>query len=220
MAAEKSCALSNPPTFDGSWPVIIDVRDNPGGALSSALETADLFVDEGTLLSIRSARPERRTGGREFTAKDAGTLPDIPVIVLINGGSASASEIVAGALQDHKRAILMGTKSFGKGSVQSIMQLGGGNQLKLTTARYYTPSGNSIQAKGIVPDVDVPQARLELLETSQRSEADLRNRLDNDTDANSSEGDTVAEAEQQTDYQLQRALDAIHTITIARASLK
>nr|WP_281018242.1 MULTISPECIES: S41 family peptidase [unclassified Minwuia] len=197
--------------------VILDLRNNPGGLLDQAIAVSDAFLDRGEIVSTRA----RDVSAIErYNAKPGDLASGLPVIVLINGGSASASEIVAGALQDHKRAILMGTKSFGKGSVQSIMQLGGGNQLKLTTARYYTPSGNSIQAKGIVPDIDVPQARLELLETSQRSEADLRNRLDNDTDANSSEGDTVAEPEQRTDYQLQRALDAIHTITIARASLK
>ncbi|MDF1732165.1 MAG: S41 family peptidase [Minwuia sp.] len=197
--------------------VILDLRNNPGGLLDQAIAVSDAFLDRGEIVSTRA----RDVSAIErYNAKPGDLASGLPVIVLINGGSASASEIVAGALQDHKRAILMGTKSFGKGSVQSIMQLGGGNQLKLTTARYYTPSGNSIQAKGIVPDVDVPQARLELLETSQRSEADLRNRLDNDTDADSSEGDTVAEPEQRTDYQLQRALDAIHTITIARASLK
>lgn len=197
--------------------VILDLRNNPGGLLDQAIAVSDAFLDRGEIVSTRA----RDVSAIErYNAKPGDLASGLPVIVLINGGSASASEIVAGALQDHKRAILMGTKSFGKGSVQSIMQLGGGNQLKLTTARYYTPSGNSIQAKGIVPDVDVPQARLELLETSQRSEADLRNRLDNDTDAESSDGDTVADTEQQKDYQLQRALDAIHTITIARASLK
>ena len=128
--------------------VIIDVRDNPGGALSSALETADLFVDEGTLLSIRSARPERRTGGREFTAKDAGTLPDIPVIVLINDSSASASEIVAGSLKDNERALVVGERSFGKGSVQEVRELDDENGLlKFTTAYYYLPSGRSLHKK-------------------------------------------------------------------------
>ncbi len=197
--------------------VILDLRNNPGGLLDQAIAVSDAFLDRGEIVSTRA----RDVSAIErYNAKPGDLASGLPVIVLINGGSASASEIVAGALQDHKRAILMGTKSFGKGSVQSIMQLGGGNQLKLTTARYYTPSGNSIQARGIIPDVDVPQARLELLETSQRSEADLRNRLENDTDAENSDGDAVAEPAQQTDYQLQRALDAIRTITIARASLK
>jgi carboxyl-terminal processing protease len=197
--------------------VILDLRNNPGGLLDQAIAVSDAFLDRGEIVSTRA----RDVSAIErYNAKPGDLATGLPVIVLINGGSASASEIVAGALQDHKRAILMGTRSFGKGSVQSIMQLGGGNQLKLTTARYYTPSGNSIQARGIIPDVDVPQARLEVLETSQRSEADLRNRLDNDTDGEAQDGDSIAAPAQQTDYQLQRALDAIHTITIARASLQ
>lgn len=197
--------------------VILDLRNNPGGLLDQAIAVSDAFLDRGEIVSTRA----RDVSAIErYNAKPGDLATGLPVIVLINGGSASASEIVAGALQDHKRAILMGTRSFGKGSVQSIMQLGGGNQLKLTTARYYTPSGNSIQARGIIPDVDVPQARLEVLETSQRSEADLRNRLDNDTDGETQDGDSIAAPAQQTDYQLQRALDAIHTITIARASLQ
>jgi len=199
--------------------VILDLRNNPGGLLDQAIAVSDAFLDRGEIVSTRG----RDVSAIErYNAKPGDLATGLPVIVLINGGSASASEIVAGALQDHKRAILMGTKSFGKGSVQSIMQLGGGNQLKLTTARYYTPSGNSIQARGIVPDIDVPQARLELLETRQRSEADLRNRLDNDTDAKAEDGASEAEAEAEPpkDYQLQRALDAIRTITIARASLQ
>ncbi len=197
--------------------VILDLRNNPGGLLDQAIAVSDAFLDRGEIVSTRA----RDVSAIErYNAKPGDLATGLPVIVLINGGSASASEIVAGALQDHKRAILMGTRSFGKGSVQSIMQLGGGNQLKLTTARYYTPSGNSIQARGIIPDVDVPQARLEVLETSQRSEADLRNRLDNDTDGEAQDGDSIAAPAQETDYQLQRALDAIHTITIARASLQ
>lgn len=197
--------------------VILDLRNNPGGLLDQAIAVSDAFLDRGEIVSTRA----RDVSAIErYNAKPGDLATGLPVIVLINGGSASASEIVAGALQDHKRAILMGTRSFGKGSVQSIMQLGGGNQLKLTTARYYTPSGNSIQARGIIPDIDVPQARLEVLETSQRSEADLRNRLDNDTDGEAQDGDSIAAPAQQTDYQLQRALDAIHTITIARASLQ
>ncbi len=135
--------------------VIIDVRDNPGGALSAALETADLFVDEGTLLSIRSARPERRTGGREFTAKAQGTLPDMPVIVLINDASASASEIVAGSLKDNDRALVVGERSFGKGSVQEVRELEDDNGLlKFTTAYYYLPSGRSLHKKPGDVEVD------------------------------------------------------------------
>lgn len=199
--------------------IILDLRNNPGGLLDQAIAVSDAFLDRGEIVSTRA----RDVSAIErYNAKPGDLASGLPIIVLINGGSASASEIVAGALQDHKRAILMGTTSFGKGSVQSIMQLGGGNQLKLTTARYYTPSGNSIQATGIIPDIDVPQARLEVLDNPRRrSEADLRNRLDNDTDGENAadEGDVAVE-EERVDYQLQRALDAIRTISLARASLQ
>lgn len=199
--------------------VILDLRNNPGGLLDQAIAVSDAFLDRGEIVSTRA----RDVSAIErYNAKPGDLATGLPIIVLINGGSASASEIVAGALQDHKRAILMGTTSFGKGSVQSIMQLGGGNQLKLTTARYYTPSGNSIQATGIIPDIDVPQGRLEVTDNPRRrSEADLRNRLDNDTDSENGtdEGDADV-VEERVDYQLQRALDAIRTISLARASLK
>lgn len=199
--------------------VILDLRNNPGGLLDQAIAVSDAFLDRGEIVSTRA----RDVSAIErYNAKPGDLASGLPIIVLINGGSASASEIVAGALQDHKRAILMGTTSFGKGSVQSIMQLGGGNQLKLTTARYYTPSGNSIQATGIIPDIDVPQGRLEVADNPrQRSEADLRNRLDNDTGSENGAGEGDAEVvEERVDYQLQRALDAIRTISLARASLK
>ena len=137
-------------------------------------------------------------------------------MVLINGGSASASEIVAGALQDHKRAILMGTRSFGKGSVQTIIPLGRDGAMKLTTQRYYTPTGRSIQAKGIEPDIEVPQAKLELLGGGGRSEADLRGALDTDGNGGNgkpkTDGDAAAEEEKPVDYQLVRAIDLIRGI--------
>ena len=141
------------------------------------------------------------------------------MVVLINGGSASASEIVAGALQDHRRGVIMGTKSFGKGSVQTIIPLTGYGAIRLTTARYYTPSGRSIQAKGIEPDIQVAQARLEEINAPQRtSEADLRNSLINDQDgdekpANDNEPVT-GETAQPTDYQLARAIDLIRGIAL------
>jgi len=205
--------------------VVLDLRNNPGGLLDQAISVSDAFMNRGEIVSTRA---RESSDIERYTARDGDIAEGLPVVVLINGGSASASEIVAGALKDHKRAILMGTRTFGKGSVQSIIQLSGGNRLKLTTARYYTPSGTSIQATGIEPDIHVPQAKLEVVDaTNRRSEADLRNRLDNDTgngdgnqsDADESEAENANEPAQRADYQLQRALDAITTISLSRASL-
>lgn len=205
--------------------VVLDLRNNPGGLLDQAISVSDAFMNRGEIVSTRA---RESSAIERYTARDGDIAEGLPVVVLINGGSASASEIVAGALKDHKRAILMGTRTFGKGSVQSIIQLSGGNRLKLTTARYYTPSGTSIQATGIEPDINVPQAKLEVVDaTNRRSEADLRNRLDNDTgngddnrsDADEDEAENAAEPAQRADYQLQRALDAITTISLSRASL-
>jgi carboxyl-terminal processing protease len=157
---------------------VVDLRNNPGGLLDQAIAVADDFLDKGEIVSTRGRN-------EEDTKRDNATPGDLtdgmPVVVLINGGSASASEIVAGALQDHRRAVLMGTKSFGKGSVQTIISLPGGTAIRLTTARYYTPSGRSIQAKGIEPDIVVPQSKLENLENSDMSisEADLKGALAN-----------------------------------------
>jgi carboxyl-terminal processing protease len=134
---------------------VIDLRNNPGGLLDQAISVSDAFLDVGEIVSTRGRNTEETL---RFNARPGDLTNDKPVIVLINGGSASAAEIVAGALQDHKRATLVGTRSFGKGSVQTIMPLGGGNgALRLTTARYFTPSGRSIQAKGIEPDIRVLQ---------------------------------------------------------------
>ena len=133
--------------------VVLDLRNNPGGLLNQAIAVSDAFLERGEIVSTRGRGDDNI---ERYNAKSGDIATGLPVIVLINGGSASASEIVAGALKDHNRAILMGTKSFGKGSVQSIIQLQGGNRLKLTTSRYYTPSGTSIQATGILPDIEVP----------------------------------------------------------------
>ncbi len=134
---------------------IVDLRNNPGGLLDQAISVSDTFLDKGEIVSTRGRNPEET---QRFNARPGDMTKNKPVIVLINGGSASASEIVAGALQDHKRATLVGTRSFGKGSVQTIIPLGAGNgALRLTTARYFTPSGRSIQAKGITPDIEVLQ---------------------------------------------------------------
>ena len=133
---------------------VVDLRNNPGGLLDQAVMVSDAFLDRGEIVSTRGRNPDET---QRFSAKSGDLAKGKPIVVLVNGGAASASEIVAGALQDHKRATIMGTRSFGKGSVQSIIPLGGQGALRLTTARYYTPSGRSIQAKGIEPDQEVLQ---------------------------------------------------------------
>ena len=156
---------------------VVDIRNNPGGLLDQAVSVSDAFLQKGEIVSTRGRNAEET---QRFSARAGDLTKGKPIIVLINGGSASASEIVAGALQDHKRATILGTRSFGKGSVQTIIPLGSGNgALRLTTARYYTPSGKSIQAKGIVPDIEVLQDVPEDLKarTDTKGEASLRGHL-------------------------------------------
>jgi carboxyl-terminal processing protease len=156
--------------------LVLDLRNNPGGLLDQAVGVSDAFLDRGEIVSTRGRYEEDSS---RYNARDGDLVEGLPMVVLINGGSASASEIVAGALQDHRRAIIMGTKSFGKGSVQTIMPLGSAGAMRLTTARYYTPSGRSIQAKGIEPDILVERARLEAIEgPERRTEATLRGHLE------------------------------------------
>ncbi len=160
--------------------VILDLRNNPGGLLDQAIIVADAFLDKGQIVSTRGRRSR---DSQRFDSRPGDLAEGKPIIVMINGGSASASEIVAGALQDHKRAVILGTKSFGKGSVQVIIPLSGGSEgaLKLTNARYFTPSGRSIQAKGIEPDIEVHQFTPEGEQRAgMPSEADLRNHLAGD----------------------------------------
>ena len=164
---------------------VIDLRNNPGGLLNQAIMVSDAFLEKGEIVSTRGRDPA--TGDR-WNARSGDLAQGKPIVVLINGGSASASEIVAGALQDHHRAIVVGTKSFGKGSVQTIMPLTGAGAMRLTTARYYTPSGRSIQALGVSPNIIVEQPRRTLKDDEpeeeqkkMRSEADLRGSLDNDS---------------------------------------
>ena len=165
---------------------VLDLRNNPGGLLSQAIRVSDAFLEKGEIVSTRGRDPQ---DGDRYNASPDDMAEGKPIVVLINGGSASASEIVAGALQDHRRAVVVGTRSFGKGSVQTVMPLGGDGAMRLTTARYYTPSGRSIQALGVSPDIIVEQPRREDNEeaededgTSQRrSEADLRGSLLNDS---------------------------------------
>jgi carboxyl-terminal processing protease len=162
---------------------VIDLRNNPGGLLSSAISVSNTFLDQGEIVSTRGRNPD------DVDHMDAKPGLDkakgVPVVVLINGGTASAAEIVSGALQDHHRAIIMGTQSFGKGSVQTILPLKNQGGLRLTTAEYFTPSGRSIQAKGITPDIEVKPAKVEELEQAGRlHEADLKGALPNPTDPN------------------------------------
>ena len=207
--------------------VVLDLRNNPGGLLDQAIKISDQFLNRGEIVSTRSRR-----GGdaQRFNSKKGDLADKLPIVVLINGGSASASEIVAGALQDHRRAIVLGTRSFGKGTVQTIIPIAGHGAIRLTTAHYYTPSGRSIQAKGIDPDIEVKQAKLENLESgSGRREADLRGALKNpneikkDQDKKPNTQETPkdgkkpaadSKTEKPFDYQLERALALIRGISL------
>ncbi|WP_340148916.1 S41 family peptidase [uncultured Sneathiella sp.] len=195
---------------DGDYKgLILDLRNNPGGLLDQAIAISDDFLEKGEIVSTRGRNSD---DAQRYNAKPDDIVDGKPIVVLINGGSASASEIVAGALQDHGRAVVLGTKSFGKGSVQTIVPLQGNGAMRMTTARYYTPSGTSIQAKGIVPDIEVEQAKLEVLETARgRSEADLRNHLENSDEPQTSDSSNEEdmEAADILDYQLLRAKDLL-----------
>lgn len=196
---------------------VLDLRNNPGGLLNQAIEVSDAFLDRGEIVSTRGR--EDQDISRAF-AREGDIARGLPIVVLINSGSASASEIVAGALKDHQRAVLMGTRSFGKGSVQSVIPVSGRSAMRLTTARYYTPAGISIQAKGITPDVEVELARIETLDGGTMREENLRGALDKSTTngtkgATTKDGKDTATADQsEIDYQLARALDLIRGVTI------
>ena len=156
--------------------VILDLRNNPGGLLDQAVAVSSDFLDQGEIVSTRARHPE---DSQRWDAKSSDILGGLPLVLLINGGSASSSEIVAGALQDHQRAVLLGTRSFGKGSVQTVIPLPGNGAIRLTTARYYTPSGRSIQALGIAPDITVAESREEQRRFGAEREADLNHVLSN-----------------------------------------
>ncbi|MEO0669025.1 MAG: S41 family peptidase [Pseudomonadota bacterium] len=202
---------------------VLDLRNNPGGLLTQAIRVSDAFLEEGEIVSTRGRDP---ADGDRFNATPGDLAQGKPMVVLINGGSASASEIVAGALQDHRRAIVVGTKSFGKGSVQTVMPLRGSSAMRLTTARYYTPSGRSIQSLGVSPDIVVEQPR-RTPETEeeeearsavgQRSESELRGSLSNDSlsedeirqiEADREKAEAAA-ALREEDYQLAYAIDIL-----------
>jgi carboxyl-terminal processing protease len=218
--------------------LVLDLRNNPGGLLDQAIEVGDLFIDSGLIVYTKGRVPN---SNQEYRASDEGYSRKYPIVVLVNGGAASASEIVAGALQDHKRALIMGTTTFGKGSVQTIVPQRDGSALRLTTAKYYTPNGRSIQATGIQPDIIVEQALVsEALESGMRvREKDLERHFENPTDNGAAapapaapphpvkkdgkeskepakegkEPEKKATPEER-DYQLQRAVDLLKGIEI------
>jgi carboxyl-terminal processing protease len=195
--------------------IVLDLRNNPGGVLQASAKVVDAFVEQGRIVYTKG----RLEGNDlEFSANLATVAPDVPLVVLINNGSASASEIVAGALQDHGRAVVMGTQSFGKGSVQTLLPLDGSRAIKLTTSLYYTPSGRSIQAQGITPDIIVDDAFVtrRSRSISQYTEADLPGRLDNgngeevvESDEEMAEALISAEEVLVTDYPLNEALNVL-----------
>ena len=191
--------------------LVLDLRNNPGGVLNAAADVSDLFIEKGKLVYTEGRIENSHF---EFNAKPGDILDGSPVVVLINGGSASASEIVAGALQDHNRAVIMGSKSFGKGSVQTIQELRSGGAVKITTARYFTPSGRSIQGEGITPDIELKELKLSQVDSNSRfriKESDLQGSISN---PNGSEEDgvesNVDDEEEESiadkDYQLHEAL--------------
>ncbi len=195
--------------------IVLDLRNNPGGLLDEALTVSDAFLDRGEIVSTRGRNAD---DGRHHYAKTGDIARGLPLVVLINSGSASASEIVAGALKDHRRAILLGTRTFGKGSVQSVIPVSNSAAIRLTTARYYTPSGESIQGKGITPDIEVALARIERLDGKNFREENLKGALDGkkDSDVEEQNEDENEEPFDQSkiDFQLARALDLIRGISV------
>ena len=188
---------------------VLDLRNNPGGLLDQAISVSDTFLDQGEIVSTRGRHPEDT---QRFNARSGDLSAAKPVIVLINGGSASASEIVAGALQDHRRATILGTRSFGKGSVQTIIPLGADGAIRLTTARYYTPAGRSIQATGIEPDIVVEQESEEAKKRRVTGESDLPGHLSSEDREEGSGSASYVPANREEDTQLLRAIDLLHGI--------
>ncbi|MGK2904871.1 MAG: S41 family peptidase [Desulfuromonadales bacterium] len=189
--------------------LVLDLRNNPGGLLDQAVDVADRFLSQGLIVYTLGRSDDAKM---EFSAKRSGTEPEYPIVVLINGGSASASEIVAGALQDHGRAVIMGLQSFGKGSVQTIIPLSDESGLRLTTARYYTPNGTSIQARGIVPDVEVLQSEIkEVKDFDPFREKDLKNHFDSEGKGDQAVKPEASQLDEESrnDFQLMRALDLL-----------
>jgi carboxyl-terminal processing protease len=189
---------------------VLDLRNNPGGLLTESISVSDVFLEQGEIVSIRG---REKKDVKVYSAKKGDLINEKPLIVLINEGSASASEIVAGALQDHDRAVIMGIKSFGKGSVQTIVPIDSG-AIRLTIAKYYTPSGDSIQAIGIEPDIIVPRAELNIIDDYFTfRESDYKDALENETNEGVEEEEDYTEL-LENDYQLSRAIDAVKTIAV------
>jgi len=194
--------------------LVLDLRNNPGGVLNAAVAVSDAFLTKGLIVYTDGRIPDSQL---KFNATPADALNGAPMVVLVNGGSASASEIVAGALQDHKRAVIMGTKTFGKGSVQTIQPMSNGSALKLTTARYYTPNGRSIQATGVMPDIITEEAKVTKRDKDEAlKEADLSGHLENKGGAPAGKpGQKPAKLETSgEDYQLQEALNLLKGVSI------
>ncbi|HEY5700620.1 MAG TPA: S41 family peptidase [Gammaproteobacteria bacterium] len=210
--------------------LVLDLRSNPGGVLSAAVSVSDAFLKKGIIVYTEGRLEDAKL---KFNAKPTDILDGAPIVVLVDGGSASASEIVAGALQDHKRAIIMGDKTFGKGSVQTILPMENGSALKLTTARYYTPSGTSIQAKGIEPDIKLDRLKITVADAAGDSgrvkEADLARHLENGDDGadagqagqnsdKAKKDDAKKEPLVRRDYGLYQALNLLKGLNILRAA--
>ena len=206
---------------------VLDVRSNPGGLLTQAVKVTDIFLERGEIVSTRG---RDKKDIKRYRAKKTDRTNGKPLVVLIDGGSASASEIVAGALQDHRRAIIIGTQSFGKGSVQTIIPFQVSNSddltgIRLTTARYYTPSGKSIQGKGITPDMIIEQGEFESYNFKTFSESDLKDSLDKNNETSENENEVKEELSEfekrlAIDYQLQRAIDLIRGVSLYKETLE
>ncbi|MTH76687.1 S41 family peptidase [Paracoccus aestuariivivens] len=225
LRSEMTKSIKDAGGIDKVTGFVLDLRNNPGGLLNQAIEVSDAFLDKGEIVSTRGRKPEE---SERWNAQLGDLAEGKPMVVLINGGSASASEIVTGALQDHRRAIVVGTKSFGKGSVQTVMPVTSDSAIRLTTARYYTPSGRSIQSLGIQPDIIVEQPQPAKVEEGEEnkpksdskflsSEADLRGALNNDSISDDERKQIEEEAKQveataklrEEDYQLAYAVDIL-----------
>jgi len=188
--------------------VVLDLRNNPGGVLKSAITMADGFLDDGLIVYTHGRAPNQM----EYRAQQGQWLPDTPVVVLVNGSSASASEVLAGALQDHDRALILGERTFGKGSVQSVLNLRNGSGIRLTTSRYYTPSGRSIQAEGIHPDVEIPSLEIVEDKDNRKREADLDRHLNGEPENNGEFFDSDVSAAD--DYAMYQALILLKGATL------
>jgi carboxyl-terminal processing protease len=215
----KALAAENSGPLKG---IVLDLRNNPGGVLNASVEVVDAFIHKGLIVYTQGRVAEAKS---EFKAKRGDVLQGAPIVVLMNEGSASASEIVAGALQDHKRALIVGRKSFGKGSVQTLMELDNGAALKITTARYYTPNGRSIQAEGIVPDIELKTLKVEEVKASieRTTEVNLKGHLDKPADsnnpasvANEQEKHQKVEDLIEQDYELYQAINYLKTLQFAK----